>query len=836
MLKNYLIVALRNFRRNKIFSLINVLGLSIGISASLVIFLIVQYDYSFDRFEKEGDRIFRIVSDYSFQGSPGHTRGVQAPLANAIKKELSGIDLTVSFRYFNVRKLAIQAPVRAKPAVFKSQKNIVFAGADYFQLLSYTWLAGSPQSALSEPGRVVLSESRAKLYFPSMPYGTVIGRSIVYDDTIRAQVSGIVQDFDGQGNTDFSFKEFISLATILDNTGLRKKAFWDDWGSTTSDQQLYLLLSKKTTPASVEARLKTIFEKYRGEDARKNHYTWVYLLQPLSDIHFNSQYGSFTGGIASRPTLYGLMFVAAFILLLGSINFINLMTAQASQRAREIGIRKAVGGSRRQLVFQFLNETFLITLVATGLSIILVPLLLSAFTDFIPEGLHFSLVHPSVAAFLVTLVLIVSLLAGFYPALVLSSWNPLHALKTQTFSLAGATGRRSWIRQGLTISQFIIAQFFVMGTLLVSKQIRFMTDKDLGFSKEGILSINIPPSDTSVSHRQYLLNELKKIPGISLASLANDVPSSWGWWTSMLEYKEGNKDLQNDVELKSGDANYLKLFHIPLVVGRDLLPSDTVKEILINETYLQALGFRHPEDAIGKTIHWNDKLVPIVGIIRDFHAHPLYYKIAPMAFFHSAKDCSDLIISLQTQSPSLAGAGSTAGPGTAIQRNDWKGTISKMEQIFKKTYPEEEFNYAFFDESIASSYSREQNISHLLEWATGLTIFISCLGLLGLVMHTIHHRTREIGVRKVLGASIAQIVTLLSKDYVKLVGIAFIIASPLTWWAIYEWLDNFALRTSMSWWVFILGGLGMIAIALGTLSVQTIRAAMANPVNSLRTE
>ncbi len=831
MLKNYLIVAFRNFRRNKIFSLINVLGLSIGISASLVIYLIVQYDYSFDRFEKDGDRIFRVVSEYSFLGNPGNSRGVPAPLADAVRKELSGVDKIVSFRYYNVAKMAVQGANPAKPTMFKDQNNVIFADGHYFEMLSYKWLAGSAQSALEEPGRVVLSESRAKLYFPSIAYADVIGRKIVYDDTLIARVSGIVQDFNLRGNTDFNFKEFISLPTVLENKGLRSNFYWDEWGSNTSDQQLYVRLSNGTSAASVEARLKVLFNKYKGEDAKKNHNTWTYLLQPLNDIHFNNHYGGFNIQLASKPVMRSLMLIAGFLLLLGSVNFINLATAQASQRAKEIGIRKTMGSSKWQLVFQFLSETFLITLMATVLSIVLTPVLLKAFTSFIPEGLNFSLAQPSIAIFLVVLVLAVSLLAGFYPALVLSSWNPLQVLKNQAYAGTGKT-RRTWIRQSLTVSQFIIAQFFIMGTLMVGKQIRFMLDKDLGFSKEAILSFNTPQSDTSYAHRVYLLNELKKIPGISLASLANDVPSSFGWWTSMIDYKERKKELHTVVELKSGDSNYLKLFHISLVAGRDLLASDTIKEVIINETYVHELGFRNPVDAIGKTLNWDNKMVPIAGVMKDFHAHPLNYKIAPMAFFQSASDCRDMIIALQPRTD----AGTNVDKKNTAQKSDWQAAISKIEKTFKREYPDEAFSYAFFDESIAKSYKSQQDISNLLIWATGLTIFISCLGLLGLVMFTTNIRTKEIGVRKVLGASVTHIVSILSKDFIKLVVIAFIIATPISWWAIHEWLDNFVFRTSVSWWIFLVSGLGMIAIALITLSVQTVRAAMANPVNSLRAE
>jgi ABC-type antimicrobial peptide transport system permease subunit len=802
--------------------------MSIGVSASLVIFLIVQYDFSFDHFEKDGDRIFRVVSENSFQGNVGHTRGVQAPLPEAVRKEVSGIDLTVGFRYCQPFKITVQDPKSASPSVFRRQKNVIFADQNYFRMLSYHWLAGSAAEALVEPYHVVLGITRAKVYFPSLSPSEMIGKTIRYDynDTLTAQVSGIVEDLDKQGNTDFAFQEFISLSTILDNPGFRKKLYWDDWGSTTSDQQLYVVLSKGSTVARVESQLEKVNQKYLGEDLKKNHYTWKYLLQPLKDIHFNSKYGILDGSLADNNTISGLVMIGAFLLLLGSINFINLTTAQASQRAKEIGVRKTMGSSRWQLVLQFLSETFVVTLAATILSLGLTPLLLKAFGKFIPEGLHFSLSQPSLFLFLAGLVGVVTLLAGFYPALVLSSWNALVVLKNQAYANSTRT-RKAWVRETLTVTQFIIAQFFIMGTLLVSKQIRYMMNRDLGFQKEAVLSFGTPGADTSRAHRFYLLNEIRKIPGLRLASLASNVPSSHNWWTTSMEYKEDGKDIETAVELKSGDSNYMRIFRIPLLAGRELVPADTTREILINETYLHILGFQHPEDALNKNLSWDGKNVPIVGVMKDFHAHPLNFNIGPMAFFQSAENWRDVIVALQT---------GTVGEAGPLVKSNWQSTIARIKDAYKKVYPDEEFSYSFLDEDIGNAYNGQRDISSLLRWASGLTIFISCLGLLGLVIFITNHRNKEIGVRKVLGASVTQIVTILSKDFIKLVIIAFVIATPIAWWAMNQWLQGFAFRTEVSWWVFLVSGLGMVAIALITLSVQTVRAAMTNPALCLRTE
>jgi putative ABC transport system permease protein len=477
-----------------------------------------------------------------------------------------------------------------------------------------------------------------------------------------------------------------------------------------------------------------------------------------------------------------------------------------------------MGSSRGQLIFQFLGETFLITAIATILSAALTPSIGKLFSSFIPEGVSFSMTSPFVLTFLGILLLSVTLLAGFYPAWVLSSANTIDSLKNRAHACTNQT-RRAWLRKGLTVSQFVIAQFFVIGAMMVGKQIHFMLSKDLGFSKLAIVSINYPFSDHSVDHKKYVLQELNQIPGIQRAVQANDLPSSQGWWTSTMDFSEGKKPLQNIVvEMKSGSTGYMDLLRIPLIAGRDLLPSDTMREVLINETYLHVLGFQHPGDALGKTLKCDEKHVPIVGVFRDFHAHPLNFKIAPMAIVRYAEQNRVMLASLP------------ADP------TRWPGIIAEIKKTYLSAYPGEEFKCDFLDESIANAYGEVQKTSKLLQWATGLTIFISCLGLLGLVIYTTTYRRKEIGIRKVLGASVTQIMTLLSGDFVKLVAIAFLIATPMAWWAIHSWLDDFVFRTPVSWWIFAASGIGMIVIALFTLSVQTIRTAMANPVSSLRSE
>jgi putative ABC transport system permease protein len=823
MLKNYFTVAVRNLVRNKFFSVINILGLSIGISSALVIYLIVHYDYSFDRFEPGGNRIYRVVTRSVFQGNIGTSRGVPAPLGEAIRKELTGVEENATFRVWSIQRTVIPATRDQSVASFKFQPDVILADGQYFGLLPYRWLAGSPRTALEGPGRVVLDETRARLYFPHLAYPEIIGRKIVYNDSIETTVSGVVADLNKQGNTDFSFHEFVSLRTMLDNKWIRDQFNWDDWGAAGSDHEVYIRLASGVKPSTIEAGLAKLFQKNFGVVAKSTGYKATYLLQPLRDIHFNDDYGVFSGPVADEEVLYGLMLVAAFLLLLGCINFVNLTTAHAVQRAKEIGIRKTMGGSRGQLIGQFLGETFVITILAMALSILVTPLLLQAFADYIPKGVHFSPAQPYLLIFGVLLVCVVSLLAGFYPAIVLSSWKPVKVLKSQVY--AGGGTRKARVRQTLTVAQFVIAQAFVIATLLVSKQISFLLNRDLGFRQQAILSFSTPySSDTSYRQRVAFIHQLQRIPGVMRVSLSSDVPSSGGMSTNIINFDNGKGEQPASVELKLGDTSYLPIFGIPLLAGRAVQPSDTIREVVINESYLHRLGFQRPQEALGKVLRWNDNHIPIVGVMRNFYAHPLLnmdYKVAPMVFTEANSDCHDIIIAL---------------PQVTDGKKSWESTIAQIEAIYKATYPGEEFDYAFFDESIASAYGREKSMAGLLMWATGITVFISCLGLLGLVVYTTQRRVKEIGVRKVLGASVTDIVSILSRELVGLVAIAFLVASPIAWWGLNLWLDNFTLRTEISWWVFALSGAGMILVALLTLSTQTIRAARSNPAKSLRTE
>ncbi|MBX2828139.1 MAG: ABC transporter permease [Flavobacteriaceae bacterium] len=814
MFKNYIKIAWRNIMKNKVFSFINVIGLTIGLSASFVIGLMVYYDYTFDNFHKDGDRMYRIVTDFTGPEGKFYNSGVTLALKGAIE---DNSNFEAISEFYRERPMTVEN--RADDLKYKLPKFVIFADQDYFNVFDYTFIAGNASNALSNPNEVILTKERAQKYFPDKQISDILGKTVIYNDSIQTKVTGIVENFEGR--TDIVFQEFISHPTLL-QTRLRRNILGKNWNNTNSSSQVFVKLTPNADIASINARFKELATEHMDEEDIKYGQERIFKLQPLDDIHFNENYGIYdwSSGQASKSLLKNLILIAIFLLLLGCINFINLNTAQATQRAKEIGIRKTLGSSRKQLIGQFMGETFLLVAISTLLSLVLTSWLITVFSDFVPAGLSFDLFKaPLMIIGAIILLVLVSFLSGFYPAMVLSKFNTVAVLKNKL-----AVGENKVkLRKVLTIFQFTIAQVFIIATLLVGKQINFLLNKDMGFKSGAVVTAFRPIGENGLEKMQLLAQQLKSIPEISTVSLGNYTPASQSTNTTTMTRTVDGKEIYGDMQLLHGDTNYLNLFEIDLLAGRDRL-NDTINELIINDAARKFYGFSSPEEAIGQTIVFEDEALSIVGVMEDFHQRSLKSEIKPMSlqgdiFRDNWTYFTQAHVALKSDSP-----------------ESLKNAMAKVENAYQDIFPGEEVRLSFLDETIEKFYIREKKVSKLLNWATGLSILISCLGLLGLVIYTTNRRVKEIGVRKVLGASLIQINNLLCKEFISLVAIAFIIAAPIAWYGVYNWLQDFAYQTSISFWVFLVSGIAMIAFALIVISFKTLRAASVNPVESLRSE
>ncbi len=819
MLKNYLKTALRIFKKNKVTTVINVLGLAVGISASIVIFLMVQYDYSFDKWEPQKNNIYELTSKYPF----AYDAAFPAPAIEFIKKQIPGIETTSYFFSFPEPDFSVTVSPgnNKKNNVFNNESGVIFADENYFKIFPHQWLAGNPSFSLSQLNQVVLSNSVAKKYFPNESLDKIIGQRILFGDTTNAIVSGIVADL--KQHTDFDNKIFISLNTLTSSDYWKNLFQQYGWKFTLPYSHCFVRLNKNTNVANVNAQLKRLYDANTTQTDPNFKFTGA--LQPLSKIHLGFDLNNKTVQAKfDKSVLIHLAELALALLLLAAINFINLSTAQSTLRAKEIGLRKTLGSSKKQIIHQFLTETFLTAGCAAILAIILTPFLLYVFKGFIPAGLDKKeLAQPVIIIFLVAIIIIVTLLAGLYPAFILTKFRPALVLKNNVIS--EGKSRSAWVRETLTVFQFVIAQVFLIAVIVAGKQIHYELNKDVGVRTDAIASFNVPFSGLDDEKPGVLMNELKKVPQIENAtSYSGGEPYTMGAEQSSYIISNKGRTENKLVAFKNGDSNYIKVFNIVLLAGRNLHTdtNSTQGEALINEALMKEMGFQNPQDAIGNFISRGegDSKVLVVGVMKDFNMQSLHLPVKSLIIEGSSYSLGGKIsLALNPSNPST-----------------WKIALQKTEKAFKQLYPNKDFDYTFYDKEIENIYESDIRLSMLLKWATGLAIFISCLGLLGLVSFMANQRTKEIGIRKVLGASVTQIIVLLSKSLGKLVFIASVIAIPIAWYFSNNWLQDFAFKISLSWWIFLISGICMLIIALVILCLQTIKAAMANPVKGLRTE
>jgi len=808
MFKSYWTSAWRMLIRNRLYTLINTLGLALGICACLVIWAIVRYEFSFDRSHPSGQRIYRINSyERYLKDEPEHLLPtVLADIPAAIRQEIPGVEIVAPFHELN-RDSALVV-VAGKQTRYPVRS--VVAGPEYLDLMGYTWLAGTAQTALASPFSVVLTESRARQYFGPGPLNGVIGKEVVYQDSLRVNVSGVVRDW--QENTDFPYTDFVSSATIAHSWLQLQFGLGPTRNKFPAISSALVRLSPAANPQKAQAALSEIYHRH-GDD--KGIYPRV-ALQPLADIHFTAQ-GFDDGNIRTSQlaTLYSLLSIAAFILILAIINYVNLATAQSLTREKEIGIRKVMGSGRLHLILQLLTETFLLTTVAGLIAFLAARPVLGAFHEFVPQQLNFRPFAPANLFFLAAITVAVTLLAGLYPARMLSAHSPVATLKG---SGAPRGGGKYLLRKGLIVFQFTVSLLFIIGTMVIGRQVGYMLHKDLGFRSDAIILFDTDEGRDSARKVGLLQEQIRQLPGVADVSRSNMPPSGMDRGIFTIRYFAKSEDPIR-VEAIQADEHYIPLYDIRLLAGRNLFPSDTMKEVVINESLSKTLGFRKPYEAIGKQLYTWNRNVSIVGVVADFHKYSYKEPIQPLLIAGMA--CTDLAVRLDTKGKSAQEA---------------HAAIARVERQWKTVYPHKPFEYSFFDEELAKFYKRERTMEWLLNIATGITLLISCIGLFGLTLFTTERRTREIGIRKVMGASLKDILLLLGRDFVALVLIAVTIASAGGWWLTHRWLQDYAYRVSVGADVFLLAGAALMVLTVLTVGLQSMKAAMVNPVKSLRSE
>ncbi len=795
MLKNYLITALRRLRYNRSYAIVNVLGLALGMTCCLLIFLIIRHESGFDRFHRHFERIYRVVTDETINDKITHTSGSPIPFAAALRNDFPQIEKAAVSLYNQEGLFSLER--EGQTLRFQENRGVVFVEPAFFEIFDFPWLAGDPNS-LAEPNTVALTEDLAAKFFPGE---NPLGKTIRLDNQIDLKITGVAKN--PPARSDFPFTAMISFKTAP-QSGYDVES----WGHLMSNVHTYLLLPPGESAQALESQFPAFTEKYFRDDVARRFYR----LQTLSDLHFNPRYGNYGDRTISKTTLWALGLIGFLLLLAACINFINMATAQALQRAREVGVRKALGAFREQLVGQFLGETFLIVLFAALLSLALTEMLLPSLKTYL--GLKIQ-VHPlqdlRLLGFTAALAAAVTLLAGLYPAFILSCFTPALALKNKPDSSPGGAFN---LRRALVIFQFIICQMLILATIIVSWQLDYFRNKDLGFEQEAVVITPLPRNDAAVL--SALRNELLRDSRIHNVSFSFSSAASGIRWDSNLQHTLNGAEEDFVSDLKFADASYLSVYGLKLVAGRNYAESDTISEWVVNETFARKLGLT-PDEIVGKTFKLGGRsYLPVVGVVRDFNATSLHQEIRPC------------LLAARRQSYYEA--------GIKIDLHNVKEALRHVEACWNAAFPDFLYSYQFLDERVARFYQEEQKTAQLFRVFSGITIFIGCLGLLGLVSFMAARRTKEVGVRKVLGASVGNILLLFGKEFAALILIAFAVAAPAAYYVMNSWLQDFAYRIHVGAGVFALA-LGItVLIAALTVGYQALRAALANPVESLRYE
>jgi putative ABC transport system permease protein len=799
MFKNYFKTALRNLTRNKVYSFINITGLSLGLACSMLIILYVKDEVSYDRFHSGVNQIYRITSQ-SFDKKENkinwnsNTGYLQGPRFTA---NIPGIQsfVRIQSQRFDIRK-----------GTDVTSHELLFVDSNFFSMFSFPLIEGNPKTCLRDPHSVVLSEEEAKKQFGTRQ---AVGKTLMMkneDDFIPYTVTAVAKKC--PQNSSLKFEILLPIQEPLADA--QNSENWFNFFLNTfvvlsphADMKALETKMKKFYDEDTREAIKSLTTKYGPEAA-----DWKadYQLQPLLDIHLNKKLGANNGlSDGSNPVYsYILSGIAIFILLIASINFVNLTIARSVKRAKEIGIRKVIGGERMQLIIQFLGESFLLCLFAFSLAVIIVQLILPVFNELSNKALSLSyLFDIRLVAGYIALFLFTAFLAGFYPALVLSGFNPVQTLYSR-FNLSG----KNYLQKSLVVLQFSLASFLIIATLTIYAQFNYLTTEKLGYDDSNLVGVE---KGLTRDKAAIFKTELLKNPNITDVTFKNG--GSWGTVAKV------NIDSTIEFAYETVDESYLPLLKIPIVQGRNFsreFTGDSSHSVLVNETFVKKAGWKNP---VGQLVNfwYNNVKYTVIGVVKDYHFESLNQEISPQLFtMNPGNKYGVSFIKIK--------------PGTET------ASLKHVEQLFKRLFPGFPYTYTFKSEENFKNYQAEQKWKQIMLFSAVLTIFISCIGLFGLSVLSAERRTKEMGIRKVLGASVNQVVTVLSKDFVKLVILALGIAIPLAWYAANKWLQNYPYRIGLSWQIFAIAGVLVIFIALATVSFQAIRTALANPARSLRTE
>jgi putative ABC transport system permease protein len=807
MLKNYLKIALRNILRDKVFSIINIAGLAIGIATCLIIMLFVQDELSYDKFNEKADRIVRVGFKGKMSGETMNEASVMPPVAKALQNDYPAIQNTTRLKiYGGIEKIVYQTKT------FRENK-VAFVDPNFFEVFTIPFIKGNTKKALNEPNTVVISKEAANKYFGNQD---PIGKLLNFKNTNTFfKVTGLFDKI--PENAHFHFDLFASMANIPE----AKETSW-----MAGNFYTYLVLPEGYDYKKLEAKLPLAVEKYLGPELKvsmgmdlsqfrqKGNDVGLYL-QPLTDIHLKSNSTSELEANSNIQYVYILGAIALFMLLIACINFVNLSTASSAKRAKEVGIRKVLGSERKELIGQFMVESILLTVLALVVSVALVYAVLPMFNQLSGKNLYLGIIdNPLIILALIAFGLFIGLLAGFYPAFFLSSFQPIKTLKSKLTTKTNGIDLRS----GLVVFQFSVSVILIIGTFVVYKQLNYIQNKKLGYEKDQII---VMKNTWALGAKEAAyLEELRKNSNIINISNSGYLPAGNTYENLISTSPTGNKSVIRRTHVYQIDDQYIPTMGMKILKGRNFSKafSTDSSAILINETLAKLYGWNN--NAIGRTLEifsdnvGSTKKLVVIGIVQDFHFNSLHKAIEPLMMVQ--QETSGFIIKAKAQN---------------IQP-----LITKLKTDWTNFHVEEPFSYTFLDEDFNKIYISEQKIGKILGIFTGLTIFIACLGLFGLVTYIAEQRTKEIGIRKVLGATLPNLITLLSIDFLKLVIIAILIASPISYYLMQKWLQEFAYRINIEWWFFVIAGVVSIAIALLTIGYQAIKAAVANPIKSLKTE